>query len=106
MIKPSTAVAAILLLAGPVFAADESVPVGKPASIRVSAADLDLSQPSGQRALQLRIAKAIAEACNPSGVYYPDLTIDKDCARDISAKADAIVQQLATKTTARRLAQR
>jgi UrcA family protein len=103
--KLSAAVAAITLLAGPAFAGEPSA-AGKPASIRVSTADLDLSQASGQEALRARVTKAVAEACNPSGVYYPDLTMDKACAREIAEKANMMMQQLAGQAAAPRLAQR
>lgn len=105
MFKLSAVVAAIVLVAGPAVASDELSSAGKP-SIRVSTADLDLSQPSGQAALKKRINKAVAKACYPNEADHPDVTAKRDCAREIEAKADTIAQQLTVKALAPRLAQR
>jgi UrcA family protein len=105
VIKLSAALAAIVLVAGPAVASDELSSAGKP-SIRVATADLDLSQPSGQDALKRRIGRAVAKACNPVEAYHPDVTARRDCAREIAAKADTIVQQLTVAALAPRLAQR
>ena len=82
-----------LVVAAPSFATEkprETVSVG------VSAHGLDLSRAEHREKLRLRMARAIAQACNPGDRIGADLAPDWQCRREMTASAEPALRRLAT----------
>lgn len=88
-------VAAALLAPASVMA---EPPRGRePVSLAVSTQGLDLTQPAGVKALQSRMDKAIAAACNPGDRIGADLSPDYRCRREMAANVGPTLQQIAAR---------
>lgn len=66
-------------------------------SLAVSTSGLDLSRPAGVEALQARMDKAIAAACNPGDRMGADLSPDYKCRREMAANIQPTMQQIAAR---------
>jgi UrcA family protein len=88
-------VAATLLAPAAVMA--EVPEAREPVSLTVSTQGLDLTQPAGVKALQSRMDKAIAAACNPGDRIGADLSPDYRCRQEMAANVEPTLQQIAAR---------
>ena len=95
------ALAAASLFASPAVMAD----AGKgreQVSINVSTDGLNMATQEGLNSFQARVDKAIAAACNPGDRIGADLSPDYRCRREMAAKVQPTMQQLAARVTTTR----
>lgn len=71
----------------------------EPVNLSISTEGLDLTNPRDVSRLRERMASAIAKACNPGDRLNADMKPDWQCRREMSAKADVTVTQLAMAAT-------
>jgi len=101
--KAIIAAALAALSVTPAFAAEELFPAVEPAALRVSTAGLNLSDPRDIAKLQVRIDKAITEACSPHGSYFATLAPQRDCRASLTVHTDRIVANLNAKADRTRM---
>jgi len=77
--------------------------VREPVSLAVSTQGLDLTRPAGVKALQSRMAKAIAAACNPGDRIGADLSPDYRCRQEMAAHVQPTLQRIAARAYGVRL---
>ncbi len=68
-------------------------------ALRVSVADIDVTNPQSLERLRARVSKAIAANCNPGGRLNADETPDWQCRREMGASANAALYALARQGT-------
>lgn len=90
------ALAAATLL-GPTTVMAETPRAREPVSLAVSTQGLDLTQPAGFKALQSRMDKAIAAACNPGDRIGADMSPDYRCRREMAANVQPTLLQIAAR---------
>ena len=106
LVAPSTAMAgtsldrdgAEIVAVGPAQHARERI------ELRVSTANLDLSNPQSLERLRSRVTRAIEIACNPGDRVNADLSPDWRCRREMGASATATLYTLARQGASRSLA--
>jgi UrcA family protein len=101
--KAIVAAALAVLSVSPALAAEEAFPAVEPAALRVSTAGLNLSDPRDIAKLQVRIDKAITEACSPQGSYFATLAPQRDCRAGLTVHTDRIVADLTRKADKSRM---
>lgn len=90
----NVAVATVALLATPTIAPASSSQNREPVSVAVSAEGLDLSRPEHVQRMRTRVARAIAEACNPSDRINVKTTPDWQCRREMGANAEVAMNRM------------
>lgn len=103
MIKPIIGAALLALSVSPALAAESAFPAAQPVALRVSTSGLNLSDPRDIRKLEVRIEKAINEACMPQGSYFATLAPQRDCRAGLTAHTDRIVANLNSKAQRSRM---
>ncbi|MAM38660.1 MAG: hypothetical protein CL949_09215 [Erythrobacter sp.] len=83
------AMASVLCISAVPLAAKQN-----PVEVRISHADLDLSNPAHFEQMQLRIAAAAKRACEvPTSVTTSGRILDKECLADVTEKAHAQLEK-------------